>query len=232
MSKNVLIISGSSSIGETLINKFLSYDYKVISTYNKTSIKISNKNLSKIKLDIVNQKSQEKFIEKVSNINFSSIIFLTGIIIGKNYKDMNLSSIKKTFDINFIYPVYLLKKLLLTKKKIIKQRIVFLSSISSIQGSYDPFYASSKSSLNMFIKCLAKDNFLKKTSICGVAPSLIENSSMSKDMSKKNILKHIDKNPLKKLIKIEDLSDFVFEISNPDKWEHLNGSIIDYNGGI
>ena len=161
MSKNVLIISGSSSIGETLINKFLSYNYKVISTYNKTSIKISNKNLSKIKLDIVNQKSQEKFIEKISNINFSSIIFLTGIIIGKNYKDMNLSSIKKTFDINFIYPVYFLKKLLLTKK-IIKQRIVFLSSISSIQGSYDPFYASSKSSLNMFIKCLAKDNFLKK----------------------------------------------------------------------
>ena len=69
---------------------------------------------------------------------------------------MNLSSIKKTLDINFIYPVYLLKKLLLTKKKIIKQRIVFLSSISSIQGSYDPFYASSKSSLNMFIKMFSK----------------------------------------------------------------------------
>ena len=78
----------------------------------------------------------------------------------ENYKDMNLSSIKKTFDINFIYPVYFLKNY--STKKIIKQRIVFLSSISSIQGSYDPFYASSKSSLNMFIKCLAKDNFLKK----------------------------------------------------------------------
>ena len=48
---------------------------------------------------------------------------------------------------------------------------------------------------------------------------------------KKNILKHIDKNPLKKLIRIDDLSDFVFEISNLHV-KHLNGSIIDYNGGI
>ena len=75
MSKNVLIISGSSSIGETLINKFLSYNYKVISTYNKTSIKISNKNLSKIKLDIVSQKSQENLLKKLCNINFLQLFF-------------------------------------------------------------------------------------------------------------------------------------------------------------
>lgn len=232
MSKNILIISGSSSIGNSLIKKFLDNRCNVVATYNKNTVKLVNKKLKKIELNISDQGSQKKFIQETKNINFSSIIILTGKIFGKNFKEMELDLIKETFYINFIYPIDLLKKIIFNQKIKKNYRVIFLSSVSSIQGSYDPFYASSKASLNMFIKCLSKDEFYKNMTICGVAPSLIKDTNMFNAMTKDNIKKHVDKNPLKKLIEIKDLSDFIFEISNPNKWSHLNGSVIDFNGGI
>tara|TARA_A100001011_G_scaffold388131_1_gene467169 strand:+ start:834 stop:1532 length:699 start_codon:yes stop_codon:yes gene_type:complete len=232
MSKNILIISGSSSIGNSLIKKFIEKKYNVVATFNKNTLSLTSKKLKKIELNILDQSSQNRFIQKIKDVNFSSIIILTGKIFGKNFKEMNLDNIKETFHINFIYPTDLLKKIIFNQKLKKNYRVIFLSSISSTQGSYDPYYASSKASLNMFIKCLSKDDLYKNMTICGIAPSLINNTNMFNTMTKNNIKKHVEKNPLKKLIEINDLSDFIFEISNPNKWSHLNGSVIDFNGGI
>ena len=68
----------------------------------------------------------------------------------------------------------------------VKASIIFLSSISGQRGSYDPIYSASKAAQIGFIKSLALWEG-SKLRINGVAPSLIDNSSMFKSMSKKDV---------------------------------------------
>jgi NAD(P)-dependent dehydrogenase (short-subunit alcohol dehydrogenase family) len=123
----------------------------------------------------------------------------------------------------------MLFKLLL--KNIIKgASVIFISSISSEQGSYDPFYSSSKAALNMMVKNLAKE-FAKQMRIITVSPSLIKNTKMYFDMSKKLRKVHIKKNPQKSLVEKKDLAKILSTLCS-EEWKKFNGANLNLNGGI
>ncbi len=226
--KNLLIISGNSSIGINIIKKFLSCNYKVFSTYHKSKIKITNKKLIKIELDIKNQQHKDRLKKKISRVKFDYVIFCTGKIFGKNLNQYSILEAKEIFEINLIHPIEIFKDI---SNKIKKNGIVvFLSSISSEQGSYDPYYASSKASLNMMIKVLSKQ-YARKMRIITLSPSLVKNTKMYFDMTKKNRLKHIKKNPQNSLINKEDLAKILLDLEKK-YWKKLNGVNLNINGGL
>ena len=93
--------------------------------------------------------SNKKILNKIDNV-----IIISAIIFGKNEKEYEYEEIKKIIDINFINSSVLIKNLLeqISKNKI--PHIIFISSISAIRGSYDPYYASSKNAMHVFLKSI------------------------------------------------------------------------------
>lgn len=226
--KKLLLVSGNSSIGLEIIKEFLNKKYSIISTYNKKKLNFRDKKLIQIKLDLNSEIERNLFLEKIKNTKFNSVIFCSGIIYGKNFSEYKLKEAKNIFNINF-FSILMLFKLLL--KNIIKgASVIFISSISSEQGSYDPFYSSSKAALNMMVKNLAKE-FAKQMRIITVSPSLIKNTKMYFDMSKKLRKVHIKKNPQKSLVEKKDLAKILSTLCS-EEWKKFNGTNLNLNGGI
>jgi len=230
--KKILIIGGSSSIGIPIVKLFLNNNYTVFSTFNKNSIEaeIKKYHLNEFKLDLTDKYSIINFSKSLisSKNKFDSFIFLPSIIYGLNlneYKDENIDNI---FLINFISQAKLLKTILPCLKK--ESSILFISSIASKKGSYDPFYAATKGAIDSFVKSIIHNlpSGIRVNSIC---PGLIENSSMYTNMSYKIREKHRENTKSKKLLSKNDLAKIIFDLTNDRYWFHLNGATIDLNGG-
>ena len=159
--------------------------------------------------------SNKKILNKIDNV-----IIISAIIFGKNEKEYEYEEIKKIIDINFINSSVLIKNLLeqISKNKI--PHIIFISSISAIRGSYDPYYASSKNAMHVFLKSIHQ-NRSREFRYNIVCPSLILDTNIYKKMTKKNILKLKKKNPLKQIIKIDDLTKIIVDLTS-EHWISLN----------
>ena len=108
--------------------------------------------------------------------------------------------------------------------------IIFISSISAVNGSFDPIYSSSKSAITGLFKSLSKWESPKKRFIC-LCPGPIIGTKMFKNFSKKRKKFHIKNNPNKELLNVDDFAEIIKDILKPH-WKHANGSLININGGV
>ena len=72
--------------------------------------------------------------------------------------------------------------------------VIFMSSISGQRGSYDPIYSASKAAQIGFIKSIALWEG-SEIRINGIAPSLVENSSMFNEMPAERQKYHMSQSP-------------------------------------
>jgi 3-oxoacyl-[acyl-carrier protein] reductase len=107
--------------------------------------------------------------------------------------------------------------------------VLMLSSISAQKGSYDPIYAASKGAILSFVKSLAT-SLAPRIRVNALAPGLIQDSTMFKTMDRERQQFHRMQTPNKQLLRIKDLAELIFDLSQPH-WSHLNGACIDLNGG-
>jgi len=232
--RKILIIGASASIGNEIIQSFLLNGDSVLGTFNNNIIKTNTFDLSQskfdqTKLDIDSNNSQNIFIKKIQKFGkFDVVIFLPALLLGKSFKEYKSTELSKVIETNFISQASLFQKLMPRLK--IKASIIFLSSISGQRGSYDPIYSASKAAQIGFIKSLALWEG-SKLRINGVAPSLIDNSSMFKSMSKKRRNYHLSQSPTGKLTTKREIAKIIFDICGDD-WKNVNGQIISVNGGI
>ena len=227
--RNIIIIGASSSIGHAVVKNFQKNGDKVIATFNKNKPKAKYSNVCYEKLDL-SSKSSIKTFAKSNNKELEKIdiiIFLPSLLPGKSLDDYDIDLIYEVIKINFASQALLFKYLQKSLSK--ESSVLFMSSISSMRGSYDPIYAASKSAINGFVKSLAKWGS-PHSRVNAIAPSLIKNSSMYFEMNPDRRDAHISESPKKTLISINDLADIILELCDT-KWSNLNGQIININGG-
>ncbi len=232
--RKILIIGASASIGNEIIKNFIQNGDSVLGTFKNNMIKthtfdLSQSEFDQAKLDINCDKSQNIFIKKIQKLSkFDVVIFLPALLLGKSLKEYKSLEVSEVMETNFISQTSLFQKLMPRLK--LKASIIFLSSISGQRGSYDPIYSASKAAQIGFIKSLALWEG-SKLRINGVAPSLIDNSSMFKNMSKKRREHHLSQSPTGKLTTKREIAKIIFDICSDD-WKNVNGQIIPVNGGI
>jgi 3-oxoacyl-[acyl-carrier protein] reductase len=230
--RKILIIGASSSIGQEIIKEFLSNDDQVLASYNTNKIKftgLGKSNLHTLKLDINCSDSQKLFLNSIKNIGKIDVaIFLPALLLGKSMKDYIDDEIKEVIDTNFSSQISLFQKLMRVFSK--NASVIFMSSISGQRGSYDPVYAASKAAQIGFIKSIALWEG-SRIRINGIAPSLVDNSSMFDAMATKRQKYHISQSPTGKLTSKKEIAKIVFDISGKS-WSNVNGQIISVNGGI
>ena len=228
MKKNILIVGGSSYIGRKLIKLIDKKKYNIYFTYNEN--KTHPKNVNSFKIDLNNLEEIEILIKNFKNrkVKFDNVIFLQGIIYSLNLSSYTDKKIFNTISLNTLSIIYFTKKILdlLTRDSL----IVFVSSISASQGSYDPIYSASKSALHGFTKSLSKWLAPNKKFVC-LCPGPIRKTRMFNRFTKKRKNHHIKNNPLKKLIDANEFAKILIDILKPH-WKYANGSIININGGV
>lgn len=226
--KTLLIVGGSSSIGDFVINKFDTNGYDVISSFssNKTN---NDKVLKNIQLDLTSKTSIKLFIKELSEANKSinAVVFLSGVLPGKSLSEYSMEDINKVFSINIIGQIQLISMLQPIMSR--KVRILMMSSISAQRGSFDPIYASSKAAISGFTKSMMS-TLPKDATINAIAPGLIEESAMFDEMTNERQDFHKNQIHSGKLLLGSDLADIIFDLCQ-DHWSHLNGACIDLNGG-
>jgi len=179
-------------------------------------------------LDLEKNKSIENFIKKVCSTlsHIDTAIFLAGILPGKNLEEYDIAVMEKVMAINLTGQAKIVKGLLSLLD--LNSQVIMISSISAQKGSYDPIYAASKGAILSFVKSLAVS--LGGVRVNAIAPGLIEDSTMFKEMSTDRQDLHRQQTTQKRLLYMSDLAGVIYDISK-NHWKHLNGACIDLNGG-
>ena len=228
--RTIVILGGSSSIGKAIFNQFNKKDNKIISTYfSEGSPANTSKNNELFCVDLDNNKSIIEFSEKLisKKITIDVLISLAGILPGKNLLEYTFEEIDKVLSINFTGQAKLIRNiipLLSTKSK-----LLLMSSISGQKGSYDPFYSASKGALLSFVKSVLP-SLPTGATINAIAPGLIQDSAMFKNMTFDRQESHKKQVNSGKLLNQDDLAKIIYDLCQ-DHWNHLNGACIDLNGG-
>jgi NAD(P)-dependent dehydrogenase (short-subunit alcohol dehydrogenase family) len=105
----ILLISGSSEIGQAFIKKF-SKNNDIFYTYNTTKLK--NINANGFYLDISKKNQIDQFIKNKKIINWDLVIFLTGVLnpIGR-FDELKPREWQKSIEVNFSNQMYLLQNI-------------------------------------------------------------------------------------------------------------------------
>jgi len=226
--KTIIILGGSSSIGKAICNQFNTQDNKIISTYLDNS-ENNPKNTESIYLNLNDNKSIINFSKKLASekISIDILVSLAGILPGKNLLEYSFEEIDEVLSVNFSGQAKLIRNILplLTNKS----KLLLFSSISAQKGSYDPIYSASKGAILSFIKSVLP-SIPEGSTINAIAPGLIQDSTMFKDMTKDRQEFHKKQIFSGNLLDKDDLAKIIFDLCQ-DHWGHLNGACIDLNGG-
>jgi len=224
--KHTLVIGGTTSLSESILNVFNQNSHSITSTYftRKPDIPFVNW----IKLDCNSNDSIANFANIFSTLtNLTNLIFLTGILPGKSIEDYTYEEIDTVININFNSVAKVISSL--TNHFNPGSHILLMSSISGQKGSFDPVYAASKSAIIGLGKSLSQ-TLSPKTRTNVIAPGLVEQSSMCNQMLPERRQYHVDNNPCRNLLKRNALAEICYELTT-EKWNHLNGAVIPVNGG-
>lgn len=220
---SAIIFGSTSTLGNEIahalenkfeLNRFSSQVQKTIDTHFSYS-SITEESLSKIhpKLEdndliIFNQASTK--IGSLENLDQSSII--------------------QAFMVNAVFPLEVIKYIL--RRTIRFHRFIFISSIA---GSFrsetaSVAYSSSKRAIHGIVKHLAYEKG-EHADFIAIAPSQMLTDSLVNNLSPEQIASLMEKNPTRKLCTTDEVSSIISFISSY-QGRHLNGSILDINGGI
>lgn len=226
--KSILVVGGSSSLGVPVLDRLQELPARILATYHRHPAIPKSKNIQTVPLDLTNEAGLDLFGDIVSKFGpLDMAVFLSGLLPGKSLGDYGDSKIDEVMEINFTGQAKLIRRLIPFFKD--GSNILMLSSISAQRGSFDPIYAAAKGAVLSFVKSMAA-TLAPKIRINALAPSLIEDSKMFQDMTPERREWHRSQNPMKKLLKREDLAAVIHDLAQ-DHWSHLNGACIDLNGG-
>jgi NAD(P)-dependent dehydrogenase (short-subunit alcohol dehydrogenase family) len=148
--KNIIITGSSRGLGASLRDFLLDKSYCIYGTSRSVLNLRESENLKFIPLDFTEKKSVDSFVEYFfkNNITIDGLIHNAGIAYLDPADVLEEEEIHHIFDVNFFGPIALTRKLLPLMKKSISCRLIFISSIVSIDPwPYLGVYSASKAAL-------------------------------------------------------------------------------------
>ena len=237
--KVVIVTGGSRGIGKTIVERLSKKKYKVILNYNKSqerAVKIQSElRKEKIEIDIykadVSKREEVKglinfAIEKYNKIDI--LINNAGIDQVKLFTDITDEDWNNIINTNLTSVFYTTQE---TLKNMIPNKQGCIINISSIWGivgaSCESHYAISKAGIDAMTKSLAKELGPSNIRINSIAPGAID-TDMNKDLNEEEIREIVEKIPLGRIGKTEDIVKCV-------EWliidRYTTGQVISVNGG-
>ena len=235
--KKVLITGATGGIGNCLVEKFNSYEAKIVATgtneekLNNLKKRYPSIHIEKFKLD--EHEKIEAFINKAEKI-FEGIDILVnnaGITLDNLSIRLSDEHWKKVLNINLTSTFLMCKHVI---KKMLKKKYGKIINITSIVGHTGNLgqanYAASKAGIIAFSKSLAIEYAKKNINVNCVSPGFIK-TEMTDKINEDFKKKLIDKIPSGDLGTGEDISNCVVFLAS-DMAKYINGETLHVNGGM
>ena len=181
--------------------------------------------MSPVNITVTNELLNLK--NKLSKNKFDSIIFNNGLCLSNELINYNFEDIHEVFYTNIISTIFILKLFIGSLNR--GSKVIFISSISSSNGSFDEVYSSSKSAINGLMVSLAK-KYGEKITFNIISPGTILSTNISKSISKSTLAKHLLQTPTKKLNTPKNIALAIISLLS-SSWVNINGQDIIIDGG-
>ncbi len=211
--KNILIVGSTSFIAKNTVAKLKKESYNCILTSRSSALS----------LDMEDEKSIIDFCKLNKPLSIDGILFFQGINPSKNVKEITAQHFMKMLAVNLIGPTLLLKHFHENINK--KAMMLFISSVASQKGSYDPSYAAAKSGMIGLTQSLA--NEFPDFRFNSISLGLVENSPVFNNMTPDFRKKHFERMN-GKFIQVDDVSSAIIELLENTS---INKAMINLDGG-
>ncbi len=224
--KNILVVGGSTGIGQSLVGDLCS-EYNVYSTYNK-NIQSDFTNVTYQKFDVMHDSIEDLPLPDV----IDGLVYCPGSIVLKPFHRISEEEIIDDLRLNVTGFLKILKAIRKNLMKSEQASIVLFSSVAANSGF--PFHtqvAISKGAIESLTRTLAAE-LSPKMRVNAIAPSLTKtplSSSLLNSEAKIDI--NAQRHPLQAIGDVSDISKFAKHlISSDSKW--ITGQIFTIDGGI
>lgn len=232
--KKILIFGSSGTIGQSVLNKFLtSSDLEIAHSISRSSLDLNDPRVNHEILDFDDEDAYLQLADKIDDNSIDMIFISLGFLHTdslkpeKSIKELSSQSLNEYFKVNLIYPSliikYFYKKLLKNQKSIILALSAKVGSISQneLGGWYG--YRISKAALNMMIKnaSIELQRYNKETIVISFHPGTVR-SPLTDPYT--NNINH-------KIHEPSEAADYIYSLLHSiDK--SSSGHMIDYLGNI
>jgi len=226
MSKNILLIGGSTGIGfETA--KRLQNDYNVI-VASRQEGKLSELNVTHHPFDVLNDDITELDLPDVLH----GLLYLPGTINLKPFKMLRPNIFEEDMKVNFFKLVETTQGVLSKLKEAEQASIVYISTVAVQTGM--PFHtsvASAKGAIEGFARSLAAE-YAPDFRVNVIAPSLTNTPLADKLLGNEKKKEKMDaRHPLKRVAEASDISEMTsYLLTEKSSW--MTGQVIGLDGGM
>lgn len=219
--KTALVIGGSSSLAQSFICALDSFNI-FTSTTRREELKTSDSEREVFYLDISRIQVIESFLDQIKGREFDFVINLIGAL---SYFEsaVSYSKMKEYLEVHSINLLYLFDNLFSGSRVAKNGKILHLSSRAAKYGSFDRFYAASKSSIEGYIRAAPK-SINSEVTINAISVGSILDSRMYLDMEVSIQNQHLQKSG-NKLLNSNQVAQSVIQILMDSKIK--SGQIIE-----
>lgn len=245
MKKIAFVTASSSGLGFQIALELSQRNYIVIlNGRNKDKLKKAQKKLMNQELhytfccDLTNGKISaklDKFFKKIKIVP-NIIIHSLGGKINEDQHPIDIEVLTKSMRLNLYSAIEINNYFInIFKNNSDIQKIIHISSSSSITGNASPSYSISKGALNIYIKNSARYYANDKIVFCGIIPNIImhKNSDWArkKNENREYYEKKLEEMPLKEFATPDKLSPYICSICDIDNM-YATGSLFEFQGGV
>ena len=230
MSKNAIIIGGTSGIGLDTARYLRDNGYDVL-VGGRTPLK-NETGISYFQIDVTDELSVKQFFSSIPFNCIDSIIYSAGITSSKkDVRNFDLNEYQKIHNVNLLGAILTLKYAYTLLKKG-RGRVVIVSSFAS--RTYSQFsgfeYTVTKAALSGLVRQLAVEWASDGVLINTVFPSMVDTPLLRENVAL-SILESIENTiPLGRIAQANEISPMI-EFLVSDKNTYITGSGVDINGG-
>ena len=236
--KKVLITGATGGIGSSLCKNFINSKCKIICTSSDLNKIDDLKNLygrehSYYFLNLRDVSSINDSLKKITDENndIDIIINNAGVTIDNIFLRMKPEQWNDVININLNSNYYILKELLPNMIKRKNGCIIGIASVVAITGNPGQTnYTASKAAMISMYKSLAIEVAQRNIRVNTIAPGFIDTPMIDK-MNKNQVDSIMERIPMKKLGKPEDIANLALFLSS-DKSTYITGQTFHINGGM
>lgn len=222
MSKNIVLVGGSSSIGLTLANLIKSEHSITIISRNDPEIE----EVTHHKADVTKDELPD-FDKPIDGL-----VYLPGSINLKPFKMLREENFKDDFEINFLGAVRVIKKYEENLKESGLASVVMFSTVAVKQGlSFHASIAAAKGAVEGFVRSMAAE-YAPNIRFNAIAPSIVD-TPLAKNLLRNDKQRNNseERHPLKRIGKPEDVAHATkYLLSGESSW--MTGQILHLDGGL
>ena len=235
--KIVLVTGSSKGIGRNIADNFVKNGYKVVYTYNHTTINdiVDSSNIFKVKLDIGCRISIQKALNNIRDYFEEDIDILVnnaGIAQEKPFLTITDEDWQQMLNINLQGAFRLVQEILPSMLEKEWGRIINITSIGGQWGGFNQVhYAASKAGLISFTQSIAKIYSKHGITSNTISPGLIATDMSENELNTDAGKEKVKNIPLGRLGTKKEISDIAFFLASEEA-SYITGQTINANGGM